>query len=304
MDRPSPPARSARGATDPIALLAIDLDGTLLDVQGELTERNRAALHTAHERGIRLVLCTGRSYTETRPILDAIGLDLDAAVTVNGSLLTDVRSGATLESYPMGFDLAEECIDFFQQRDYTVLWLHDARVHGFDGYVLSGPRRHDAIERWMQKTPCVMYEVRELPAERPPALRLTIVDDSERLERVSADFGRVFHGRMTHNLIEVPLYAFTIIETFVSPIDKWFGIRRLCERFGVDPRRTAAIGDDVNDLAMIRAAGLGVAIGNARAEVLAAAQVRVASNSDSGVAELIDRILDGELAPRATMAES
>ncbi len=303
MGKPRRNHRRAGVAPNRIELLAIDLDGTLLDPQGELPERNRAALHVAHERGIRVVLCTGRSYTETRPVLDAIGLDLDAAVTVNGALLTDVRAGTTIESHPMGFDLADECIDFFQQRDYTVLWLHDARAAGFDGYVLSGPRRHDAIERWMQKTPCVMYEVRELPAERPPPLRLTIVDDTQSLERVSLDFARVFRERMTHNLIEVPLYAFTIIESFRSPIDKWFGIQRLCERFGIDPRRTAAIGDDVNDLAMIRGAGLGAVVGNARASVRAAAAVRVASNEQAGVAELIERILDGEFAPRAPLAQ-
>ena len=90
----------------PCELLAIDLDGTLLDSSHRVPPENRAALHAAHAAGIRIVLCTGRSFPETRPVLDEIGLDLDATVTVFGAVLTDVRTGRTLERLPFTLDLA------------------------------------------------------------------------------------------------------------------------------------------------------------------------------------------------------
>ena len=77
-------------------LLAVDLDGTLLDSAHRVPARNRAALHRAHQAEIKIVLCTGRSFTETRPILDEIGLDLDASVTAGGAILTDVATSKTI----------------------------------------------------------------------------------------------------------------------------------------------------------------------------------------------------------------
>lgn len=269
-------------------LLAIDLDGTLLDATGAVPQRNRDALHRAHDAGVRVVLCTGRSFTETRPVLSEIGLDLDAAVTVGGALVSDARSGRTLDAAPIPADACAALVGWFRAREYPVLWLHDADSAGTDGCVIAGARRHAAISLWQSWSPCNMPDVDAPPTDGRLPLRLTIVDDLPTLERVSrellADLGELH----TQNLIHVPAYRFTIIETFARGVDKWRGIRVLCDRWGIDPRRTAAIGDDVNDLALLRQAGLSAAVGNARAEVLATAAVHVAANGDGGVAEFIE----------------
>lgn len=272
-------------------LIAIDLDGTLLDARGELPPRNREALHTAHAAGMKVVLCTGRSFTETRPVIDRIGLDLDACVTVSGALITDAVSGRTIERRTMPPTLVADYMSWLARREYSLLWLHDAAEAGFDGYVLRGARHHPAIDRWLGKTPCRVRAHDTLPADHPAPLRLTIVDEDEALREIAAEIERAFAGRLTHNLIEVSSLHFTIIEAFASPVDKWYGIERLCDAWRIDPARTVAIGDDVNDLPMIRHAGLGVAVGNAKPPVLDAASFWVGSNSDCGVASLIDEIL-------------
>ena len=272
-------------------LLAIDLDGTLLDTQHRLPDRNRAALHAAHEAGLRVVVCTGRCYTETRPILDRIGLDLDAAITVGGALLTEVATGKTLQSTQIALDLALTAARWFTARDYSVIWLRDAREAGFDGYLIQAGLRHPAIDRWLAITPCRMREIAALPTDGMPPLRVNVVDDINALDRVSAAFRRQFDGRMAFNVIRVPAYGFTVLEAFAAGVDKWFGITQLCARWGVDPARTVAIGDDVNDLPMIQNAALGVAVANARPEVRRAARRQVAANDACGVADLIDEIL-------------
>jgi hypothetical protein len=272
-------------------LLAIDLDGTLLDSQHGLPPRTRAALHAAHERGLKIVLCTGRSFTETRPILDDIGLDLDATITVGGALLTDIARGETIASTAIAPALAQESTQWFLQRGYVVLWLGDASVAGFDGYVIDGPRRHPAIDRWIETTPCQMRCVVATPADDQAPLRITVVDDIDVLDDVSTAFQRVFERRLTYNVINVPMYGFTVLEAFAASVDKWVGITQLCQRWGIDPRQTVAIGDDVNDLPMIRNAGLGAAVANAKPAVKSAARQVVASNEQCGVAELIEKLL-------------
>ncbi len=276
-------------------LLAIDLDGTLLDSRGGLSPRNRAALHRAHEAGLNLVICTGRSFTETRPVLAAIGLELDATVTVGGAILTDLVTGRTVERAAIDLSLAHEAAGWLRAQGYPVLWLLDADEAGFDGYVIDGPRRHAAIDRWLERSPVRMRCLEHLPPDRTPPVRLTIVDEPEPLRRLSAGLAAAFAQRLTHNLIHVRSYDFMVIEAFAGHVNKWFGIERFCRRRGVDPRRTVAIGDDVNDLSMIRAAGLGVAVGNADPAVRGAAARVVADHDRDGVAELIDALLAGEL---------
>ena len=279
------------GRASTCRLVAIDLDGTLLDSKHELPERNRVALHRAHEAGIRVVLCTGRSFTETRPILDQIGLDLDATVTVGGALISDARTARTLERTPLAQELACKAGAWFQRRGYAVLWLVDRDQAGFDGYDIQGPNRHPAYDRWIEKSPCEMKPIAGLPDGAAEPLRVTIVDDTGVLEAMSAEFEAAFDGRLTHNIIDVPAYGFTVIESFAVQVNKWYGIERLCQRWAVDPRRTVAIGDDVNDIAMIHNAGLGVAVANARANVKTAAKRVVADNDSCGVADLIDELL-------------
>lgn len=274
-------------------LVAIDLDGTLLDARSKVPPRNRDALHRAHESGLKIVLCTGRSYTETRPIIDQIGLDLDATVTVGGALITDVAKNTTIEAHAIDEGVATEALDWFRARGYAVLWLHDAAAAGFDGYTIAGPRRHPAIDRWLGLTPCVMREVAMPPAYDCPPLRLTVIDEAHELESLAAEFQPAFMRRMTHNIIHVPAYGFTVIESFAAHVDKWTGILRLCERWDIDPAATAAIGDDVNDIPMLRSAGLGVAVGNARPDVIEVTKRVVGSNQDGGVAEFIETLLEG-----------
>jgi HAD superfamily hydrolase (TIGR01484 family) len=272
-------------------LLAIDLDGTLLDSQHQVPPRSRAALHAAHEAGLKVVLCTGRSYTETRPILDQIGLDLDATVTVGGALLTDVASGRTIDSTTIDLRLAREAGEWLLSRGYTVLWLYDASEAGFDGLMIDVGPRHPAINFWLAVTPCEMREHRELPADCGAPLRITVVDEIEVLDRVSVEFEREFDGRMASNIIRVPHYKFTVLEAFAGVVNKWYGIEKLCRRWNIDPRRTVAVGDDVNDVAMIAAAGLGVAVENGKPAARQAASRLIPSNDECGVADLIEELL-------------
>jgi hypothetical protein len=278
-------------------LLAIDLDGTLLNSQHALPPENRAALHRAHGAGLKIVLCTGRSFTETQPVIGQIGLDLDATVTVFGALVTEVASGRTLDRTPIPLDLAFAVTEWFQQQGFPVLWLTDPNEIGSDGYVLAGPRRHPAVDAWIERSPCVVQNVDRLPADCPAPVRISIIEEEDVLAAVSARLHAEFDGRLTHNVLHAPPYRLSLIETFAPGVNKWYGIAKLCRRWGIDPRRTVAIGDDVNDVDMLRRAGLGVAVANACSAARDAADRITDSNDACGVAKWIEELLDRARGP-------
>lgn len=277
-------------------LVAIDLDGTLLDRRDRIPERNRAALHRAHDAGLKVVLCTGRAYTETRPVLDALGLDLDAAISVFGALITDVRNGTSLEVTPMDEATGRAVTQLFLEHGYPPVWLCDASQTGHDGFEFAAPRRHAGYEIWRKWTTCVIQERAGLPAERlPPALRVSIIGEEQSVEVVATDLRERLGSRIAFNSLRIPSAGVTVIETFAAGVSKWSGIEKLCRRWGIDPRRTVAVGDEVNDIEMVRSAGLGVAMGNAHPRLREVARHVTCTNEDCGVATLIDAILDNRL---------
>lgn len=276
-------------------LIAIDLDGTLLDRSGRVPDRNRAALARAHEQGHKIVLSTGRSFTETRPILERLALDLDATVTVGGALLSDAVSGATLESAPLAPAIAVDALAWLNECGHAVLWLHDAFAAGFDGYAAGARLRRAPLDLWRGLSPCEIRDCDGPPPGDFPPLRLAIIDRTEKLRELAVEFAARFAGVMAHNLIDVPQYHVVVIEAFALGVDKWSGLLRLCQRWEIDPADTVALGDDVNDVRMLRSAGLGIAMGNAKPEALAAARMTAPSNDECGVAWAIEQLMDGSL---------
>ena len=272
-------------------LLAVDLDGTLLDSNNRVPERNRDALHRAHQAGMRVVLCTGRSFIETKPVLDEIGLDLDAAVTAFGSIVTDIATSRTIQRTAIAMNVACDLTAWFANRGYPVLWLLDRDEAGFDGFELPGPRRSSGYDRWLERTPCDIKRVTCLPHYSPEPVRISIIDELQVLYGLSDDLRREFDGLLRHNHLRAPSYEVSVIEAFAPQVSKWYGIEALCRLWEIDPRRTVAVGDDVNDIDMLRQAGMSAAVANALPEAKRAADRQIASNDACGVADLFDEVL-------------
>lgn len=286
---------------DDYDLLAVDLDGTVLDRAHRIPEANRAALQQVHNRGLRIVFCTGRTLAETWPIgrPEGLGFRLSGVVTAGGALVCEVvpdgDSGVCLETIArvgVPRDTALSLTRWFQALGYAVLWFIDANQRGVDGYILDGPRRHPAVDRWREASPNTIVDVAELPPDVDEPLRVSIVDDRDALAEVAAGMIREFRGRLTYNLLDAPAYNLTVVETFAPQVDKWFAIKMLCDRWGIDVSRTIAIGDDVNDVALVREAGLGVAMGNAHPHVRDVADRITGTNDACGVAQFLNQLLE------------
>lgn len=274
-------------------LIAVDVDGTLLDTSHRVPPAHRDALRRAHHAGLRVVICTGRSYPEIRAILDHLDIDFDATITVSGALVSHAATGSTLSADRIEPAAAARLHAWLRELGYAVLWLADRDTSGHDGYALAGPRTHEGHRNWLAKTPCVVHSLEALPSDPVAALRLSVIDDRPVLQPIADELARRFPGEFSHNLLDAPSYRLTVLEILAAHVSKWRAITSLCGLWGVDPRRTVAVGDDVNDLEMVRRAGLGVAMGNAVPAVRAVARRTTLTNDEGGLAVLIDDILAG-----------
>ena len=282
----------------PYRLLAVDVDGTLMNSRNELPAANRRALHRAHEAGLYVCICTGRSLTETREVLDALGLDLDAGVFVFGAIVSELKTRRTLYRSPIAPELAGQVVAFFRQRDYPVLGLHDADQAGFDYLVIRGRRNAEACERWLSMTPARVERCDEWRPGPNDPLRFSVIEEPESSGQLLVDLAAAFpDGQVKFNQIYAPNYGLHVVECFSPEVNKWHGLSRLMQRWNARPGEVVAVGDDVNDLEMIARAGLGIAMGNAVPAVKAAARWQAPPHDQGGLSAAIEAVLTGRVPP-------
>lgn len=243
-----------------------------------------------------ICLCTGRSYTETRPVVREIGLDFDAAICVFGALVCDGRTGRTLHRSPIPRRTTLRLLEFLSSRGHPVLVLQDATQTGVDYYRVAGKRNTEAYDRWLALAPTVAKRVDQWPEDAPEPLRIGIIEDPANVNAIKAEIDAEFPiTELKCNAIFAPNYRLHVLECFAAPVNKWFGITQVARDRGFRSSEIVAIGDDVNDVEMIRSAGVGVAVGNAIPAVREAARYHTGTNDEGGVAAFIDRLLGGEI---------
>jgi hydroxymethylpyrimidine pyrophosphatase-like HAD family hydrolase len=280
-------------------ILALDVDGTLLDPDGTLRPRTAAAVARAAEAGIRPVLCTGRRYRRALPIAHRLGLNAPL-VCNSGAIVKEPAEHQTLWRADLEPGLAGEILDLFElhgqpavtftdlgtsEPDFIVRQFPSGRVF-FDDYVGQN-REHAAIDpRLLTGRP----EERQDLVRFPHFHLCAIGSRHEMLE-----FQRVvlegFAGRLQTFVQRSPRYLGTMCEVLRHDAGKWTAVLHLADLWNVDPAEICAVGDDVNDLPMIRNAGLGVAMGHAPANVLAAAELVTGDHEHDGVAMLVEDVL-------------
>ncbi len=184
----------------------------------------------------------------------------------------------------------------------------DGRGDGHD-YLVVSPRGWDGIDpitRWWFKTLDVPVRVVErLEDDEHPecSVRVGVCGTLRATRSVAAGVRANFADRTTLHHFQAVVPGthpeteddhILILEAFGKDVNKWTAIRWLAEQRGLDTGRIAAIGNDINDVTMLRAAGLGVAMGNSVPQALEAAQRQTRGNDADGVAHAVEMILSGE----------
>jgi Cof subfamily protein (haloacid dehalogenase superfamily) len=283
-------------------ILALDVDGTLLCPDGTLRPRTRDAIARAAAAGIRPVLCTGRRFRRARPIASQLGLD--APVVCNsGAIIKDLDSHATLWRADLDSELADCVIALLRDRDQPAVIFTDRPDDQADFIIRAFPTGREPFDDYVAQNRehaeinalCHGRGSRDDNGHRHPDLDpvfhvCAIGTKSEMLSFQEHALSRL--GARVQTFVQGSRhYLGAMCEILRHDASKWTAILHLAQSWGVEPAAICAVGDDVNDIPMLRNAGLGVAMGHAQADVRAAADVVTGDHDEDGVAMFIDDIL-------------
>jgi len=254
------------------SLIAVDVDDTLVAHLGAVGERVVEAIERVRAAGIPVSIATGRTPSTTVPVARAAGID-DLIVCSNGALLVSVETEHTVES--VTFDprpVLEELVEHLPEAVYAV---ED----------VSGMFRTTR----MFATGPLALSVREVPFEHlldEPIVRIVVRSE----EHAQTGFGPVIE-KLGYESVIYGIGDVAWMDVGPRGVNKATMLQRLCEIRGYDPARTIAIGDSWNDTAMLRWAGLGVAMETAPDSVKEAADTVTSGTPGDGVADVLDALV-------------
>ena len=268
-------------------ILFLDLDGTLLNDQKEITPGNRRAIGTALSLGRRVVIATGRPLHSALFQARRLGLDGPGCYVIayNGAVIYDCAAGRELFRRALAMEDLYALFDEAGRRGIHIQ-TYD-RTH-----VLVEPRCDDGIIRsYCELTRTefrVIGEVRRDVAQ-PPCKALMIAEERDPLEGMARWIGEKMAGR-----VDCFYSSRLFLEAAPAGTNKGVAVRDLCWALKIGVEESVAVGDEANDISMLLAAGLGAAMRNAAPEVKAAAgYVTERDNNHDGVAEVVRRFLLG-----------
>ncbi len=269
-----------------IRLLAIDIDGTLLNPDGEMTPRTREAIRAAQQAGIVVTFATARRYCNTVSLAEALGLE-GAIIVYDGAMIVRYPQNTILTTYRLQADIAQQAA--------AVLARHQVQpvVHPYLGLieeVWTGPPDHDNY--WLDAYFMAYSEqtrrmpVASLCAGHLDPLRVVAFDSEEKIESVVPEVSAL---PVNWTTIKRGSYGSSELAIMHPECSKASGMATVAGMLGIPLQEVMALGDNNNDLAMLRLAGWGVAMGQASGSVQAAADAVTASNAEEGVAQAIER---------------
>lgn len=276
----------------PFRLLAIDIDGTLVGRHDELTPATREALARAARAGIHVVLATGRRYSMTLPLVEPLAIKVPL-VTASGALIKDPAGHRTLFCAEFADDVLRRALGVIDRLGFDPLACADTFEEGFDFYQARPDARGPQLAEYLdfnQGCGRLWPELIECPP--PGVFHLFAMGTRDEMLALEAALHFETAGRLATHVLRSPKYSGFMVEVAPAGVSKWSGIRHLAAGWGIGDEAICAVGDDVNDIPMIRAAGLGVAMGNAQESVKAAADRVAPSQEQDGLAQVVEWLLE------------
>lgn len=275
-----------------IKLVALDLDGTLFDNSSRISERNLTAIRSITDKGIHVVISTGRPF-EGIPFDQIKGTGINYAITANGSGIYEISTGKCLYENAMDEELVTPILNFLLTRDihmdafiggkgYTPIQCVETAQKltvpsSIKNYIITTRTRLDNILQFIHEN---QLKVQKMTLNFYPAADGTLIDRET-----------VRKFLVSNPSITTVCGGYNNLEFTRADANKGVGLRKLAEILGVNPDATMAIGDTENDLAIIEAAGIGVAMGNATDAVKARADYVTTTNTKDGVAVAIEHFI-------------
>ena len=261
-----------------IRLIALDLDGTLLDPAGRITQASKEAIARARAAGVRVVLNTGRPIQEAVWFAGEAGCDALLSC-LGGAAVVDSVRGETLRRWDMPEESGRRALELCLGREIELMIFAGEEI-------VVDPFSKESLSRTY---PFPIFHSAAVVAEDP---RAYLEERGLPLTKVHGDWNQARYP--LEELGALPGVQLTAsndhdFELVPDRVDKGRAMALIALLYGVPLGETAAVGDSDNDLSMLRAAGLPIAMGNAPAAVREAAQRTAPSNQEEGVAWAISR---------------
>ena len=268
-------------------LIAFDMDGTLLSSKKEVLASSREAIAQALRMGKVVAICTGRCPKMIELDHESIG-DVRYAICCNGTILYDLAEHRVLSASSLEHDVLVRALD--------ALGDEDAMIDAFSGSGFFCQVSH--LESMDHYNMAIYRELYRATGTLVEDIRAQLLDPAVTYQKfifhcTSPEARKRVLSRVGDLPVETARSEASSLEFSPAGVNKGTGLLALAELLGIPRDATIAVGDADNDLAMLEAAGLGVAMGNANEAARAAADVVVADNDHDGCAEAIRTFLLG-----------
>ncbi|HYY98053.1 MAG TPA: Cof-type HAD-IIB family hydrolase [Pyrinomonadaceae bacterium] len=282
-----------------IRLIALDLDGTLLDSRGELSEGSRAALKAARERGVAVALVTGRRFRDARPLALELGLDVPV-ISHNGALTKHAHSLETVSAVLMPVGAARAVVRTGRAHGADALVSDDHVGAGLLVYDHISPG-NTALAKYIEWSRRVVGEDAAAAIRRVPSLEEYLDHDPlhvafsggcAAMERLAGVMRAELGASVRLLLTLYPKTDFALLDILNPEASKGAGLAAVAAEQGLTRDEVMAVGDNFNDLEMLEWAGTGVVMANADASLRGRGRFHATStNDEDGVAAAIERFI-------------
>ena len=272
-----------------IKLIALDLDGTLLNMEKKVPQGNYQALKECEKAGIQIVPDTGRGVGGIPPMIRELP-GANYAITTNGAVVADLKNNKAIKTCGLSNEMIQRILNIAKK-------YHSATDPFIDGRAITEPASIDHMDEFglspeMQK---LIRDTREVVPNVMEYVKTTGAE-AEKVNIFMADLEE--REVLRKELMAIPELSisssmYNNLEVNAKGADKGSALLWLADYLGIDREETMSFGDGENDIPMIQAAGIGVAMENALDTVKAAADMITLKNDEDGVAAAIRKIIFG-----------
>ena len=267
-----------------IKLVAIDMDGTLLNSKKELLEETKQYFKDFHkkETDTLLVLCTGRPESGIRPYLKDLGYleENHYIISQNGANIYESRTGKRVMDAFLESAAIQKWIELGKKHEISVMGAGVDYYYCFD----------QEPTEWMEfDVKLVSGKLKRIPTKESlntDFYKILLMGDEEQLNEFETFIPEEWRDEFY--VVRSQKY---LVEVLTKGVNKAFGLEKLAQKLNIQPSEIAAIGDAANDIEMLEYAGLAVAMGNASEEVKAIADIVTDTNENNGVIKAIDQLI-------------
>lgn len=282
-------------------LIAIDLDGTLLDSYGHVSQKNKEVIKKATNKGIEVVLTSGRGAMSVQNLANEIGAN-HYMICGNGAMIYDFNQNKLIYDNFLTQKKILQLIEICEENSiYYSIYTQDGIITKNLNYNVLFYHQENANKPDNKKTNIyIVQNIYEYIASREQNdyIKVTICDDNNiifqsiiKKLRMVKGIDVLDVGHMSRKIIksgtEESSIEYYYTEISSQNVDKWTAISYLINELGIDKSEVMAIGDNINDQTMLENAGLGVAMANSAPYIQQMAKMVTTSNNDDGVAKVI-----------------